>query len=85
MLSETEPLPAPGTTLRVAARALAKGHRGRLPDPARLVVMAPLPPPTELAATLVGEGVALAWQGERAGAPAHAHPEPDAHARLRPP
>lgn len=63
-LNETEPLPPPGTTLRVAARALAKGHKGSLPEPARLLVVAPLSPPTELAATVVGEGVALAWQGE---------------------
>ncbi len=63
-LTETEPLPAPGTTLRVAARALAKRHRGSLPEPARLVVLAPLVAPLGLGAGLVGEGVSLEWQGD---------------------
>jgi hypothetical protein len=64
VLTETEPLPAPGTLLRAAARASARGHRGALPEPARLVVVAPLAAPSGLATELVGEGVALAWQGE---------------------
>ncbi|HVQ28710.1 MAG TPA: hypothetical protein VMV21_03975 [Vicinamibacteria bacterium] len=64
VISETEALPPPGTTLRVAARAVARGHRGRLTDPVRLLVVAPLSAPAGLAAHVVGEGVALAWQGD---------------------
>jgi hypothetical protein len=63
-LTQSEPLPAPGTSLRVGARAVAKGHRGSLGEPARLLVVAPLPVPRNLSARLVGEGVALAWDGE---------------------
>ena len=64
VLTETEPLPAPGTTLRAAARALAKGHRASLPEPEHLVVVAPLAAPTGLGAQLAVEGVTLTWQGE---------------------
>lgn len=62
--TETEPLPAPGTYLRVAARAVARGHRGSLGEPARLVVTAPLAAPTDLAAQPQAEGVTLSWKGE---------------------
>jgi len=64
VLTETEPLPPPGTSLRAAARAIAKGHRGSLPAPARLLVVAPPAAPSGLGAVLAGEGVTLAWQGE---------------------
>ena len=64
VLTETEPLPAAGTTLRAAARALAKGHKGNVAEPTRLVVVPPLVAPAALSAQLASEGVALAWQGE---------------------
>jgi hypothetical protein len=62
-LSVREPLPAPGTLMRVAARAIAKGHRGRLGDPVRLVVAPVLVPPRELKARLEGDAVVLEWVG----------------------
>lgn len=62
--TETEPLPAPGTYLRVAARGIARGHRGSLAEPARLVVTAPLTSPTDLTAGVSAEGVTLSWRGE---------------------
>ena len=64
LLTQTEPLPSPGVTLRAAARAIAKGHRGSLPEPAHLLVSAPLSAPTDLSAQPGREGLALAWQGE---------------------
>ena len=62
--TETEPLPAPGTYLRAAARAIARGHRGSLGQPARLVVTAPLAAPADLTANASAEGVTLTWRGE---------------------
>jgi hypothetical protein len=63
-VTETEPLPAPGTALRVAARAIAKGNRGRPGELVRLTVVPPLGPPSGLAVALAKEGVTLAWEGE---------------------
>jgi hypothetical protein len=62
--TETAPLPATGTALRVAARAIARGHRGSLGEPARLLVTAPLAAPTDLTARVSTEGVILAWRGD---------------------
>jgi hypothetical protein len=61
---ESETLPPPGTYVRAGARAVAKGHRGNLGEPARLIVVEPLAAPRNLAAELVAAGVALAWEGE---------------------
>jgi hypothetical protein len=62
-LAETSPLPPPGTTVRVAARALDRGHVSTLSSVASLVVQSPPPAPHDLVAELKGESVVLSWQG----------------------
>jgi hypothetical protein len=62
-LLETSPLPSPGTTVRVAARAVDRGRVSALSSVATLVVQAPPPAPHDLAAELKGESVALTWMG----------------------
>lgn len=74
--TETEPLPAPGTYLRVAARGIARGHRGSLAEPARLVVSAPLASPTDLTAGVSAAGVTLSWRGEVPAPPPTPTPVP---------
>jgi hypothetical protein len=59
------PLPAPGTTVRGAARAVAGGEKGPRTLIMALVVQAPLEAPRELTAALAGDGVALSWRGVR--------------------
>jgi hypothetical protein len=61
---ENEPLPRPGTTVRIVARAIAKGHASIDTLPAVLEVQKPLTPPTGLVATLKPTGVELRWKGE---------------------
>jgi len=63
-VAESQPLPPPGTALRVAARAIAKGHQGRPGELARLTVVPPLSPPRGLAAGLTAEAVSLSWEGD---------------------
>ena len=59
------PLPAPGTTVRVALRALARNRpSARTPILSLTAVAAPVAP-NELKATLTGDGVALSWKGPR--------------------
>ncbi|HEU0109106.1 MAG TPA: fibronectin type III domain-containing protein [Vicinamibacteria bacterium] len=62
-LAETSPLPSPGTTVRVAARALDRGHISALSSVATIVVQPPPPAPHDLSAELKGEAVALRWMG----------------------
>ena len=62
-LAETSPLPSPGTTVRVAARALDRGHVSALSSVATIVVQPPPPAPHDLAAELKGEAVAIRWMG----------------------
>jgi hypothetical protein len=62
-LSEISPLPAPGTTVRVAARALDRGRVSTLSSVATLVVQPPPPAPHDLVAELTGDLVALRWMG----------------------
>ena len=62
-LAETSPLPSPGTTVRVAARAVDRGRVSALSSVATLVVQSPPPAPHDLVAELKGESVALAWMG----------------------
>jgi hypothetical protein len=62
-LSETSPLPAAGTTVREAARAIDRGRVSALTSVATLVVQAPPPAPHDLSAELKGESVAVAWLG----------------------
>lgn len=59
------PLPAPGTTVRGAARAVTGGERGPRTLTLALVVQAPLEAPRELTAALAEDGVALSWKGVR--------------------
>jgi hypothetical protein len=72
------PLPSPGATVRVAARAVAGGKKGRRTLTVALVVRKPPEPPSELTATLAPGGVALSWHGPRPRpeAPAEAAPGP---------
>jgi fibronectin type III domain protein len=62
-LAETAPLPVAGTTVRVAARALERGHPSTVSSVATLVVQPPPPAPHDLVAELKGDAVALSWQG----------------------
>jgi hypothetical protein len=62
-LADTTPLPAPGTMVRVAARALDRGRASNLSSVATMVVQSPPPAPTDLSAELVGDAVALRWTG----------------------
>ncbi len=60
-----EPLPAPGTVVRMAARALAGGDTSPRTTTVTLVVQPPLEVPSDVTAALVPEGVSLAWKGAR--------------------
>lgn len=59
------PLPAPGTTVRGAARAVAGGEKGPRTLILALVAAAPLEAPREITAALAEDGVALSWKGVR--------------------
>lgn len=60
---ETWPLPAAGTSVRVAARAVNRGQRSTFTAPVTLVVKAPPAAPTAVAASLEQGGVVLSWTG----------------------
>jgi hypothetical protein len=62
---ETLPLPAPGTTVRASARGVAGGKKGQRTLTLTLVAQPPLEAPSELAAVLAEDGVALSWHGVR--------------------
>jgi hypothetical protein len=62
---ETVPLPAPGATLRAAARATAGRHRGPRSLTTALVARPVVAAPSELSAVLAEDGVALSWRGAR--------------------
>jgi hypothetical protein len=64
-VEKTLALPAPGTLLRAAVRAIADGAKGPRSTTKALVVQAPLEAPLELVASVVEDGVALAWRGVR--------------------
>lgn len=64
LLSRSAPLPAPGTLVRVTARASYKGRPSTEPPPLSLTVRTPLAAPTGLSAALAGAGVELRWSGE---------------------
>lgn len=61
-LVESERLPAPGTTLRFAARARVKKNASVLASAAPFVVQAPPPVPSEVKAGSAERGVRLTWQ-----------------------
>lgn len=75
-LADTAPLPAVGTTVRVAARALDRGHASALSPVATLVVQSPPPAPHDLAAELKGDAVALRWEGTVPSPPPTPTPSP---------
>ena len=62
---DTVALPAAGTTVRVAVRVRAGSKASSRSGVTGLVSQTPPPPPFALAATLVADGVALAWKGAR--------------------
>ncbi len=62
---ETLPLPAPGTTVRAAARGVAGGEKGQRTLTLALVAQTPLEAPRDLAVVLAEAGVALSWRGVR--------------------
>ena len=60
-LVQSEPLPLPGTKVRIAARAVARGERGPQTATVTLTVK-PIPaPPAGFAAELTATGVAMRW------------------------
>jgi hypothetical protein len=67
-LVETEPLPAPGTTLRFAARAREKKSVSVLATAPALLVQAAPPPPVQVQAAPGARGVGVSWQSA-AGSP----------------
>lgn len=75
-LTATTSLPAVGTTVRVAARALDRGHVSTLSSVATLVVQPPPPAPHDLAAELKGDAVALRWAGTVPSPPPMPSPSP---------
>src|SRR6185503_18455208 len=66
---ETGPLPAPGTQVRVAARARVGGRVSALSPVVSLAVQAPLAAPKDLEAELVAKGVAVEWTPPPGGIP----------------
>jgi Fibronectin type III domain len=75
-LSETSPLPAVGTTVRVAARALDRGRASSVSSVATLVAQSPPPAPHDLVAELEPEAVALRWAGTVPTPPPSPSPSP---------
>lgn len=63
-IAQDEPLPAPGTLVRVSVRALHKGRPSTETPLLSLTVRAPLAAPKGLSATLAPTGVDLRWSGE---------------------
>jgi hypothetical protein len=59
----TQPLPPPGTRLRVAARAASGGDRSALTPVVTLLVQPPPAAPADLLARLTPEAVVLTWTG----------------------
>jgi len=60
---EKLPLPVPGTLVRAASRAEVGGSQGQRTLILALEAQAPLIPPLDLTARLLGDGVSLSWQG----------------------
>jgi predicted small lipoprotein YifL len=60
-LVESEPLPPEGTTVYVAARALAKGEASTRTSIVSLTVQPRSDPPTEVRASLLPQGVRVRW------------------------
>jgi len=78
--TEPDPLPAAGTLVRVAARAVASGKPSTMTGIMTLAVQAPPAPPVELTASLSEGGVQLKWSGRRPPPPSLPAPPPTATA-----
>lgn len=75
-------LPAPGTLVRAAARAVSAGRRGPRTLTMALVAQPPVEAPFELKATLGEDGIELTWKGVRPKeVPPPALPKPPGMAR----
>ena len=59
----TQPLPPPGTRLRIAARAVSGRNRSALTPLVTLLVQPAPAPPTDLKARLTPDAVVLTWAG----------------------
>jgi hypothetical protein len=77
-VSATQPLPPPGTRLRVAARAVAGRDRSALTPIVTLLVEPPPAAPADLTARLTPEAVVLAWTGTLPSPPPAPSPSPAA-------
>jgi len=82
--SVTQPLPPPGTRLRVAARAVSRGDRSALTPVATLLVQPPPAPPSDLKARLTPEAVVLTWAGSVPSPPPAPSPSPAASPAVSP-
>ncbi len=80
-LTDTSPLPPVGTTVRVAARAIERGHVSGSTPVVALVVQSPPPGPHGLVAELKGDVVALRWEGTIPSPPPSPSPSPAASPR----
>jgi hypothetical protein len=81
----SEPLPPPGTKLRVAARARSGGDRSTLSSVVTLIVQPPPATPTDLKATLTPEAVVLTWAGTVPSPPPAPLPSPSPSPSPSPP
>jgi hypothetical protein len=72
----TQPLPPPGTQLRVAARAVSGGDLSALTPIVTLVVHPPPAAPADLKARLTPEAVVLTWTGAVPSPPPAPAPSP---------
>jgi hypothetical protein len=63
--TEPDSLPAPGTLVRIAARALASGKTSAMTSIQSLPVQVPPEPPHDLVAAPSEAGVQLKWSGKR--------------------
>lgn len=61
LIAETEPLPAPGTVLRFAARARVKGRLSPLASATALTVALPLSRPAGLVVQPASQGLRITW------------------------
>ena len=83
-VSATQPLPPPGTRLRVAARAVSRGDRSALTPVVTLLVQPPPAAPAELLAHLTPEAVVLTWTGTVPSPPPAPSPAPSPAASAAP-
>ena len=83
-VSVTQPLPPPGTRLRVAARAVSGRDRSALTSIVTLLVEPPPAAPADVTARLTPEAVVLAWTGTLPSPPPAPSPAPSPSASAAP-